>query len=424
VSTSPVSEKRTSLERFRLKKALSVLSKKEGRGTELVSLFVPPGKQVAEVMTMLRQEYGTSSNIKSDTTRKNVQDAITKVMQRLKLFKEIPKTGLVIFSGAIPQNGPGSERMETYVVTPPKPVHVYLYRCDPKFHTEYLEEQLREEESYGILLIDSSASTIATLEGDHLQIVREETSGIPGKHRAGGQSARRFERLREANLATYFKRVGAHANDIYLAIPNLKGLIIGGPGFTKYDFQKGDFLNYMLKQKILDTVDTAYTSEQGVEEVMDRAPEILKRVRYVEERKIVQDFLYHIGHDTGLSTYGQEDVKKALESGIVQTLLLSEGLNIIRVTVKCSACGYEKRETMKESALPTFEQSLIGQPCPNCRAPSLSVYETVDLIDDYAELAERANANVEIISTESEEGQMLKNSFGGIAAILRFKLSN
>jgi peptide chain release factor subunit 1 len=144
-------------------------------------------------MTMLRQEYGTATNIKSDTTRKNVQDAITKVMQRLKLFREVPKTGLVIFSGAIPQNGPGSERMETYVITPPKPIHVYLYRCDPKFHTEYLEEQLREEEAYGIMLIDSSASTIARLEGDHLQIVREETSGIPGKHRAGGQSARRFE---------------------------------------------------------------------------------------------------------------------------------------------------------------------------------------------------------------------------------------
>jgi len=423
VTTPPTTEKRTSLERFRLKKALTALSKKEGRGTELVSLFVPPGKQIAEVMTMLRQEYGTASNIKSDTTRKNVQDAITKVQQRLKLFKEVPKTGLVIFSGAIPQNGPGSERMETYVITPPKPVNVYLYRCDPKFHTEYLEEQLREEEAYGIMVIDTSASTIATLEGNHLRIVREETSGIPGKHRAGGQSARRFERLREANIVTYFKRVGAHANEIYLAVPNLKGLILGGPGHTKYDFQKGDFLNYMLKQKILDTVDTAYTSEQGVEEVMDRAPEILKRVRYVEERKIVQDFLYHIGHDTGLATYGQEDVKKALESGIVQTLLLSEGLNIIRTTIKCNSCGYERRETMKEPALPSFEHSLSGQPCPNCKAPSLSIYETQDLIDDYAELAEQVGANVEIISTESEEGQMLKNSFGGLAAVLRFKLT-
>jgi peptide chain release factor subunit 1 len=79
---------------------------------------------------------------------------------------------------------------------------------------------------------------------------------------------------------------------------------------------------------------------------------------------------------------------------------------------------------MKEPTLPSFEQGLIGQPCPNCKVPSLSAVETQDLIDDYAELAEQANANVEIISTESEEGQMLKNSFGGIAAILRFKLSS
>jgi len=142
----------------------------------------------------------------------------------------------------------------------------------------------------------------------------------------------------------------------------------------------------------------------------------------VEEKKIVQDFLYHIGHDTGLATYGQEDVKKALEAGTVQTLLLSEGLSIARVTVKCSACGFERQETMKESVLQSFEQSLIGQPCPNCRAPSLSVIEYSDIIDDFAEVAEHVGAGVEIISIESEEGQMLKNSFGGIAAILRFKL--
>lgn len=423
-TASSTSTKRTSLERFRLKKALETLSKKEGRATELVSLYVPPGRQIGEVMGMLRQEYGTASNIKSDTTRKNVQDAITKVQQRLKLFKEIPKNGLVIFAGAIPQNGPGSERMETYVITPPEPIYVYLYRCDPKFHTEYLQEQLREKETYGIMVVDASASTIGTLEGSRLQIVREDTSGVPGKHRAGGQSARRFERLREANLLSYYKRVGQHANEVFLSIPTLKGLIIGGPGATKTEFEKGDFLHYQLKQKILDTVDTAYTSEQGVKEVVERAPEILKRVRYVEEKKIVQDFLYQVGHDTGLATYGENDVKRALESGSVQTLIISEGLNIVRATVKCNSCGYERQETMKEPALLPFEQSLIGQPCPKCTAPSLAMVETRDIIDDFADLAEQVGANVEVISTETEEGQMLKNSFGGIAATLRFKPSS
>ena len=417
-----MSLKRTSLELFRLKKILNALASKEGRGTELISLYIPPGKQISEVMNMLREEYGTASNIKSTTTRKNVQDAIVRVQQRLKLFKETPETGLVIFCGAIPQNGAGSERIETYVIIPPEPIHIYLYRCDSRFHTEHLQELLKEKEAYGILLIDSSEATIAILEGRRLEIVSELTSGVPGKTRAGGQSARRYERLREMRLQDYFRRVGEHANEVLLQKENLKGIIIGGPGPTKHDFAKGDYLNYQLKEKILDVVDTAYVDEQGVKEVVEKAPEIMKKVRYIEERRIMQQFLYEIGHDTGMATYGEEAVRKALEAGVVKTLLLSEGLDIARVKVKCSACGYEEEHTVRGSMLMSFEQGLIGKPWPRCKAPSLSVADKQELIENFAQLAEYANAEVEIISTETEEGHMLKNAFGGIAAILRFKI--
>jgi peptide chain release factor subunit 1 len=416
--------KRTSLELFRLKKTLNVLANKEGRGTELISLYVPPGKQISEVMNMLRDEYGTASNIKSTTTRKNVQDAIVKVQQRLKLFKETPENGLVIFCGAVPQNGAGSEKIETYVITPPEPIHVYLYRCDSRFHTEHLQELLREKETYGILLIDASSATLATLQGRRLEIIRELTSGVPGKTRAGGQSARRFERLREMRLQEYFRRIGEHANETFLAIENLKGLIIAGPGPTKYDFEKGDHLNYMLKEKVIDVIDTAYVDEQGVKEVVDKAPEIMRKVRYIEEKQVMQQFLYEVGHDTGMATYGEEDVRRALEAGAVRTLLLSEGLDIIRVKVKCNACGYEEQQTIKSQMLISFEQNLYGKPCPKCKSPALGIAEKQELIENFAQLAEYTNTEVEMISGETEEGQMLKNSFGGIAAILRFKLQN
>ena len=401
-----------------------MLASKEGRGTELISLYVPPGKQISEVMNMLRDEYGTASNIKSTTTRKNVQDAIVKTQQRLKLFKETPENGLVIFCGAVPQNGAGSERIETYVIIPPEPINIYLYRCDSRFHTEHLQELLREKECYGILLIDSSAATLATLQGRRLEIVRQITSGVPGKTRAGGQSARRFERLREMRLQEYFRRVGEHANETFLSIENLKGLIIAGPGPTKYDFEKGDYLNYMLKEKVLDTVDTAYVDEQGVKEVVDKAPEIMRKVRYIEEKQVMQQFLYEIGHDTGMATYGEQEVRKALEAGAVKTLLLSEGLDIVRVKVKCNSCGYEEEQTMKSQMLTSFEQNLYGKPCPKCKSPALAVAEKQELIENFAQLAEYTNTEVEMISGETEEGQMLKNSFGGIAAILRFKLQN
>jgi peptide chain release factor subunit 1 len=416
--------KKSSLELFRLRKTLQALASKEGRATELISMYVPPGKQISDAINMLRDEYGTASNIKSTTTRKNVQEAIVKVQQRLKLFKDPGEKGIVIFCGAIPQEGggPGSERMETYVIVPPEPIRIYLYRCDSRFHTEYLQEMLRERETYGILLIDASGATIATLQGKKMEIVREMTSGVAGKTRAGGQSARRYERLRDMQLNEYFTRVGKHANDIFLPIETLKGIILAGPGPTKYDFEKGDYLNYQLKNKIIDTIDTAYVEEQGVKEVVEKAPEIMRKVRYIEEKQLMQQFLYEIGHDTGMITYGEAEVRRALEAGAVRTLLISENVDSWRVTVKCSACGYQEQDTVKAQNLASFEQGLTGKPCPKCNAPSLSVVDKQDLIDYLAEQAEYTNNDVEIISGETEEGQMLKNAFGGIAAILRFKM--
>ena len=416
--------KKTSLELFRLRKTLNSLASKEGSHTELITLYVPPGKQISDALNLLRDEYGTASNIKSNVTRKNVLDAIVKAQQKLKLFKDPGEKGIVIFCGALPQEGggPGTERMESYVIIPPEPIRVFLYRCDSRFHTEHLQEMLREKETYGILLVDASDATIATLQGKRLEIVRQMHSGVSGKTRAGGQSARRYERLRDMQLNEYFTRVGAHANEAFLPIDTLKGIIIGGPGPTKYDFEKGDYLNYMLKNKIIDTIDTAYVEEQGVKEVVDKAPEIMRKVRYIEEKEIMQKFLYEVGHDTGMITYGEAEVRRLLQAGAVRLLIMSESLDLVRVTVKCSACGYEEQRTLKSQEVASFEQSLVGKPCPRCTAPSLAVVDKKDVVDDLAELAELANTDVEIISGETEEGQMLKNAFGGIAAMLRFKL--
>jgi peptide chain release factor subunit 1 len=418
--------KKSSLELFKLRKTLNALARKEGSHTELITLYVPPGKQISDALNLLRDEYGTASNIKSNVTRKNVLDAIVKAQQKLKLFKDPGEKGIVIFCGALPQEGggPGTERMESYVIIPPEPIRVFLYRCDSRFHTEHLQEMLREKETYGILLVDASDATIATLQGKRLEIVRQMHSGVSGKTRAGGQSARRYERLRDMQLNEYFTRVGAHANEIFLPIDTLKGIIIGGPGPTKYDFEKGDYLNYQLKNKIIDTIDTAYVEEQGVKEVVDKAPEIMRKVRYIEEKEIMQKFLYEVGHDTGMITYGEAEVRRLLQAGAVRLLIMSESLDLVRVTVKCSACGYEEQRTLKSQEEASFEQSLVGKPCPKCTAPSLAVVDKKDVVDDLAEIAELANTDVEIISGETEEGQMLKNAFGGIAAMLRFKLQS
>jgi peptide chain release factor subunit 1 len=416
--------KKSSLELFRLRKTLNALANKEGSHTELITVYVPPGKQISDALNLLRNEYGTASNIKSNVTRKNVLDAITKAQQKLKLFKDPGEKGIVVFTGALLAEGaaPGTERMEAYVIVPPEPIKIFLYRCDSRFHTEHLQEMLREKEAYGILLVDANNATIATLQGKRLQIVRQMHSGVTGKTKAGGQSARRYERLRDMQLNEYFTRVGVHANETFLPIENLKGIILGGPGPTKYDFEKGDYLNYQLKNKILDVIDTAYVEEQGVKEIVDKAPEIMRKVRYIEEKEVMQKFLYEVGHDTGLITYGEGEVRRLLQNGAVRTVLMSEDLDLVRVTIKCGACGFEEQHTVKSKEVSDFEKGLIGKPCGTCKAPSFTIVDKKDVVDDLAELAELSNTDVEVISGETEEGQMLKNAFGGLAAILRFKM--
>ena len=416
-----MSNKQSSLLRYRLKRNLDRLTAREGRGTELVSLYVPPGRQISEVVAMLNNEYGTASNIKSNTTRKNVQDAITRVTQRVKLFKKVPENGLVLFCGAIPQNGPGSEKIELYIISPPEPIQIYLYRCDARFHTEHLQEFLKEKETYGIIVLDSAHASFATVRGKKLDVVKQVTSGIPGKFRAGGQSAKRFVRMRQAKVHEFFTRIGEYANEIFLPIENLKGVLLGGPGPTKEDFEKGNFLHYTLKDKILAIIDTSYTDNQGVEEVVEGSKEILQKLRYVEEKRIMQKFLREIGQDTGLATYGEEEVRKYLNNGIVKILLLSEDLDSAVVNVKCNSCDFSKNKTMKMYKVTEFEQKTNGSTCPKCTVPTLAVQETIELIDELAEAAETIGTKVEIISADTEEGQMLKNSFGGVAAILRYK---
>lgn len=412
--------KSDSLLRFRLKKLLDTLASKEGRHTELISLYVPSDRQISDVMNTLRQEYGTASNIKSKATKKNVVDAIEKVMQRLRLFKAPPENGLVIFCGAIPQNGAGSEKIETYVLEPPEPIALYYYRCDHRFHIEPLQEMLQEKETYGIVTVDGNEATIATLRGKTLDIIKNITSGLPGKHRAGGQSQRRFERNRETEVNEYYKRLGGYIDDIFLPLSDLKGIIFGGPGPSKDDFQKGDYFHYTLKDKVLTTVDTSYTRENGVKEVVNKSADTLREVRYFEEKKLVQGFLYELGHDTGLATYGEDEVRNALKRGVVRQLLLSEAFDKSRVFIECSNCDYVREETVIHTSLQDFEGDLSSEQCPVCSYPSLTIREVQDVVEELAELAEQTGAEVEVISTQTEEGVELQSSFGGIAAILRY----
>ena len=415
-----MSSQADSVSLYKIKKLLSNLSSKRGRGTELVSLYVPPNKALHEVITNLKDEYGTASNIKSDTTRNHVQDALTRTMQRLKLYKEPPKNGIVIFAGAIAGDGPpGSEPIEVYEIIPHEAVQTYLYRCDDHFHLEHLREMIREKKAIGILSIDASESGIGIVSGDRVDVIKVLTSGVAGKHRAGGQSARRFERLREMELTGYYHRIADHAKKIFLDDYAVQGVIIGGPGPTKSNFMKEEYLDYRLQNNVLAVLDTGYSGEEGVRETLERSADILQGVRLMEEKRLVQNFLREVNKSQGLAIYGLKDVEDALLKAAADTVLVVDDIGMTRLRVICKHCGKDEIKIVGRDTYMEEKQKIIGAVCPHCGSPD-RVLEEKDIIEYFADLGTDSSAKVEVISSKTEEGRMLK-SFSGIAAILRYK---
>lgn len=406
-----------SYELHKLKKEIELLEAKKGRGTELISLYIPPDKNLADVMNQMRQEYSQAMNIKSARTRKNVQSALEVIMQRLKLFKKPPEKGMVLFVGTIPHGT--KDKMEVYIIEPPEKIKTYIYHCNSQFLLDPIKETLEDKKTYGLLVVDRNEATIGLLKGKHIEIVKRITSNVPRKHGRGGQSQRRFERLIEIAAHEYFKRVGERANEIFLNTPDLEGVLIGGPGPTKEFFLEQDYLHHEIKKKVIDVIDVSYTNDFGIRELVENASQIFKDLDIMKEKKLVQRFLKEVVKDYGLATYGEKEVREALQLGSVEILLISEGVESYRVKIVCAACGYCEERTVKN--LKAFEIQLENQECKNCGEKALSIEEYKSTIDELTELAKQTGVEVEIISTETEEGQQLL-AFGGIAALLRFRV--
>jgi peptide chain release factor subunit 1 len=408
------------LARYSFQRKIDEIKAARGRATELISLYVSPGRQIAEVMSYLRNEYAQSSNIKSRTTRKNVMWAIESLMGRVRGFKSPPPNGVAFFVGA---KAIGADKTEnvTFIVEPPEPLNTYLYRCDSTFFVDPLMSMVHEPDLWGLMVMDRAEVTIGLLRGKRIEPLKNRQSLVPSKHGRGGQSAHRFERMIEHAAHEFFVKCGEMANDLFLPKKDqLKGILLGGPGATKEYFYKESYLQYELQQKVVQPLfDVGYTDEYGLKELVERATQTLHGLELTEEKRIIQKLMGEIRRaEEGLAAYGESDVQRALDAGAVDTLLLSEGLRRKRLDLKCSQCNHEFHRTVPDDEV----DKLLDGPCPNCGQRTLTKTAEEDYIEGLFRRVETSGAKVRLISGESEEGEMLQKAFGGVAALLRYPL--
>lgn len=402
--------------KYEFKKKLEELRTKKGRGTELISLYIPPDKQISDITSQLKGEHGQAANIKSKITKDNVQGAIESLLARLR-YVEVPENGIVFFTGAV-DIGANKTNMETTTVEPPQPIVTYRYHCDSSFFLEPLEEMLKDAKTYGLLVLDRREAAVGLLVGKHIEAHRTLTSTVPGKQRKGGQSAHRFQQLRLIAIHEFYKRIGDVASEVFMAVDqkNFEGILIGGPSPTKEEFESGEFLHHELQKKVLGLFDVAYTDESGLPELVNAASEKLSDIDLIAEKKLIQRFFTELVSDSGKAAYGEESVRGNLHIGAVEVLLISEDLRAERITVRCPNGDHEAKLT---KAFKPGEDNFAPGPCPVC-GYSMEVVEKVDIVDELSEMADQMNTQVEFISTDFDEGSQLMNAFGGLVAILRF----
>jgi len=362
----------TGKEKLQLRKLLKQIRDQRAPHTEFVTVYVPAGYDLVKIQQHLADELGTASNIKSASTRKNVQNALEKMIGHLKTIGKTPPNGLACFCGNIAA-GEGKQDFQIWSMEPPQPLNLRLYRCDKTFLIEPLEEMMVDNNAYGLVVLDRRDGILALLKGKTIVVLKKTHSEVPGKFKAGGQSAQRFARQREGAYKDHFKKISEHMKEQFLHLGNnLKGIIIGGPGTTVNNFLAKDYVTGDLKKKILGTKDLSYTEELGLQELLEKSDDLLSEEELTQERNVMQKFFKQMLNNMKKVAYGKIAVQKAMKMNAVEILLISE--------------------SMEEDEIFALEDE-----------------------------AQAGGAEVKIISVESREGVQLRD-LGKVAAILRFEI--
>lgn len=357
-----------------LKERIERVADAEGEGTELVTLSVPADKSIQSTRTRIDQEHAEAANIKSDHTRKRVQNALQRVSSVLKRYRQTPENGIVVYAGVIDGD------MTDFVFDDlPSQVTESVYTCSNEFVLDPVEHIITPDNTYGLIVIERGGAALGRLVGDRVIPLRTMDSMVMGKTRAGGQSAQRFARERERQKQEFFQKVGQSANQSFLDSNEddgvgIDGLLIGGTTITIDEFLDEDDIDYRLRERLIGTHTVDHASEQGLEQLADQSTEDVLDAERHQARKALDQFFTALGTGDEPVTYGDDEIETALQYGAIDTLLVSESLPL-------------------------------------------------DRIQELEENAEEIGSETLVVSTDFDRGEQLQSVFGGTAAILRYPIT-
>jgi protein pelota len=181
-----------------------------------------------------------------------------------------------------------------------------------------LDEGLKgtDDPTIVIAAVDWGDSSIVRVRGRSIEPVADVRRTIAGKRYAGGQGEKDRAAYVE-ELLTLLRREGAAAT----------ALLVVGPGFLKEQLQKRIAEGEPELKKKLRVYATAESGRVGVDELLrsGKATEALRGSVAAEESEVVERLVRSLAAGSRTAV-GAAEVAEAVDSGAVETLLVSESL--------------------------------------------------------------------------------------------------
>ena len=252
--------------------------------------------------------------------------------------------------------------------------------------------KLRDDYSdYGVLLLDSKEARLFCVRSDVPEEMDHLSTDLMNKHKKGGWSQMRFNRLRKGAIKSFLSEV---AEDVQESCSRhqTRGLVVAGPGDAKKEFL--ELLPAEMVKKILAVVDLPIDAPpKEVVEVGDEIALADERARSMKRAEQLRSEILK----GGLAVRGVEATRDALNAGRASVLVLLKDASIPGwICERCQALEARRRPPSA---------------CPSCGGPT----SPVDVVEELYELAVRTGAEVEFV----EEDACLSSS-DGVGALLRY----
>ena len=251
--------------------------------------------------------------------------------------------------------------------------------------------RLRDDyEDYGILLLDSREAKLFCVRSDVPEERSHISTDLMNKHKKGGWSQMRFNRLRKGAIKSFLSEVVTDVQNT--CHEDIRGLVIAGPGDVKHQLE--EMLPSSILEKVLGVVDLPI--DASWKELIQKGDEIALKDERSRSRARAEELKAAILKGEP-AAQGVEEVKDALNQGRANVLVLLKDLSIPGwICERCQNIEAGSKRPLR---------------CPKCKGPT----SRADLAEELYELAQRTGAEVEFV----DEDPCLE-SIGGVGALLRY----